>query len=70
MSRPAITLLHGWGYSPQLWQDLTARLDAFECHTPELQAPCTGIESWADALAGGMPDSGLLVVCRLGEIFQ
>ncbi len=68
MSRPAVTLLHGWGYSPKLWQDLTTRLDAFECHTPALQAPCTDIESWADAMAGGLPDSGLLVGWSLGAM--
>jgi pimeloyl-[acyl-carrier protein] methyl ester esterase len=68
MNRPTVTLLHGWGYSPKLWRDLTPRLDAFECHTPELQAPCSDIESWVDAMAGRLPDAGLLVGWSLGAM--
>lgn len=68
MSRPSVTLLHGWGYTPQLWQALISLLPDFECHAPLLLAPCPTLEEWADILAAKLPDGGLLVGWSLGAM--
>jgi len=68
MNLPAVTLFHGWGYTPALWQKLTMALPDFDCHAPRLLAPEAGIEEWADAQATSLPDHGLLVGWSLGAM--
>lgn len=75
MSRPTLTLLHGWAMTPQAWAPLTAALgDAFTVNAPSLPghagaaAVAPELRAWADAIASQLPDDGMLCAWSLGAM--
>lgn len=61
-----LIFLHGWGYTPAIWDALRTELTEFESLAPALHAPDGSLEDWADALAPTLPDGSLLVGWSLG----
>lgn len=68
MNKPVLTLFHGWGYTPALWQALMACLEDFDCRAPRLQAPSADISEWADAVAADLPPGGYVLGWSLGAM--
>lgn len=75
MSRPTLTLMHGWAMTPQVWAPLTDALgDAFAISTPALPghagaaAVSPKFGDWADAIATQLPDNGVLCAWSLGAM--
>lgn len=66
--KPVLTLLHGWGYTPKVWDPLISCLPDFECHAPTAEAPCPSLADWADRLAPDLPAGGLLAGWSLGAM--
>lgn len=64
----ALVLLHGWGYTPKIWDGLRAELGDFELSTPLLLPPCADLAAWADELAASLPDDAILIGWSLGAL--
>jgi pimeloyl-[acyl-carrier protein] methyl ester esterase len=67
MNQPLV-LLHGWGYTPKVWDGLCAELAEFDLSTPFLQPPCADMATWADVIAPSLPDDAILVGWSLGAM--
>lgn len=76
-SRPALVLVHGWGMSPAVWDDLRSRLDdRFELYTPNLEAlvdtdwvsedPLVDMDRLLDRLAEQVPERAIWLGWSLG----
>ncbi|MGC3965000.1 MAG: alpha/beta fold hydrolase [Rhodocyclaceae bacterium] len=64
---PPITLLHGWGYRPAVWDGLIAHLGA-EAHAPALTPPGGDLAEWADSIADDLAPGTTLVGWSLGAM--
>jgi pimeloyl-[acyl-carrier protein] methyl ester esterase len=65
MSTPWV-FLHGWGYRPDIWDDLRARID-----TPSSAPALTAVEHlapWADDIAREVPEGSVVVGWSLGAM--
>ncbi|GAB2881308.1 pimeloyl-ACP methyl ester esterase BioH [Uliginosibacterium flavum] len=63
-----LVLLHGWGYTPKIWDGLRAELSNFELCTPLLLPPCANLATWADELTASLPDDAILIGWSLGAM--
>lgn len=69
-----IVMLHGWGYTPQVWGEVeglfdTVSLSGVTTHCPTVRAPLHGsLEDWADALAPSLPQDSIVVGWSLGAM--
>jgi len=67
----ALSLIHGWGMTPAIWQPLATRLGAHQTvHCPALpghgDAPPVTPDRWVDVLIDQLPDDGVLCGWSLG----
>ncbi len=68
----ALSLIHGWGLTPAIWQPLAARLGTrYAVSLPTLPGhgdapPARGVEAWLDALIAQLPDDGVVCGWSLG----
>lgn len=73
-SRPVLALLHGWGMNARVFDTLAAQLaDDFELralslpgHGGRAALPHNTLQSWADDLAGQLPQHSMLLGWSLG----
>lgn len=76
-SRPALVLVHGWGMSPAVWDDLRPLLDdQFNLYTPDLEAligedwkrgdPLADLDRLLDQLATKIPTPAIWLGWSLG----
>jgi pimeloyl-[acyl-carrier protein] methyl ester esterase len=63
-----LVFLHGWGYTPRLWDGLRGELAAFESAAPLLCPPSPDLLDWSDRLAADLPDGALLIGWSLGAM--
>ena len=61
-----LVLLHGWGYTPKIWDGLRAELNGFELHAPFILPPCADLAAWTDDIAANLADDSILVGWSLG----
>ncbi|MFA9438254.1 alpha/beta fold hydrolase [Uliginosibacterium sp. sgz301328] len=66
MTKP-ITLLHGWGYRPAVWDALVPHLN-MEARAPALAPPSDDIAEWADSIASDLAPDSTLVGWSLGAM--
>lgn len=73
MSRAPLVLLHGWGMTPGIWNELRARFSsAVDVLAPALPGHGGGpsaepaLEAWSDAAAARLPDAAVVCGWSLG----
>jgi pimeloyl-[acyl-carrier protein] methyl ester esterase len=67
----ALSLIHGWGMTPAIWQPIATRLREHQAvNCPALpghgDAPAAAPERWVDVLIDQLPDDGVLCGWSLG----
>ncbi|HEX5127066.1 MAG TPA: alpha/beta fold hydrolase [Rhodocyclaceae bacterium] len=67
MTQP-IVLLHGWGYTPHVWDSFSHLLRREGVCTANLPPYAKSISDWADDLARSIPDGAVLVGWSLGAM--
>lgn len=63
-----IALLHGWGFTPEIWNPLRAELKDFQLLTPDLTNDGATLTARADTLAAAIETKVILVGWSLGAM--
>lgn len=63
-----LVFLHGWAYTPRLWDPLRAELAEFETLAPRLQPATPDLLDWAETFARELPENSILVGWSLGAM--
>jgi len=63
-----IIMLHGWGFTPRIWDPLRAWLGDFRLLTPDLNNGVATLAARADAVSGAIDPDAVLVGWSLGAM--
>lgn len=64
----ALVLLHGWGYTPRLWDALKTELPELSITAPFVCPPCPDLKLWTADVAKSLPDNAWVLGWSLGAM--